>query len=156
MSDRPSRLELPVRPSRVEDAKLASFPPAHTAPLVGVKVLRPGKRRMAIEHDLTDQTAAWISHSDRGQVEHAEHGLITEAVGTNRLSIRPNDPLSARIETVWITRHERGAWRTRVDSRTVMMASAAEFHVVARLEAYEGDTLVTARDWDVRVPRDNV
>jgi hypothetical protein len=37
-----------------------------------------------------------------------------------------------------------------------MTASATEFRVVAKLEAYEGDTLLTTRDWDVRIPRDNV
>jgi putative CocE/NonD family hydrolase len=151
-----SFLELPVRPPRAEDAKLVSFPPAHTAPLTGVKTLRKGKRRMAIERDLTDETSTWISHKDRGRTEFTEHGLIIEAVGTDRLSIRPNDPLSARIESSWSNRHERGAWRARADSHTVMTASATEFRVVAKLEAYEGDTLLTTRDWDVRIPRDNV
>jgi hypothetical protein len=151
-----ARLELPVRPPRAEDATLAAFPPAHAAPLKGVKVLRPGIRRMAIEHDISSETSTWINAKDRGRIEFTDHGLIVEATGTDRMSIRRNDPLSARIEGDWRMTHERGPWRTRADSRTVMTATRTEFRLVARLEAYEGDHLVVAREWDVKVPRDNV
>ncbi|MBM3573410.1 MAG: CocE/NonD family hydrolase, partial [Alphaproteobacteria bacterium] len=151
-----SRLELPVRPPRPEDAKLAEFPPAQKAPLQGVKVLRPGHRRMHLEYDLSTETSAWINLTDRGRVEFTGHGLCVEASSTGRYAISRGDPLSARIDIKWLNLHERGNWRTRVESQTSMTASTAEFHIVCRLEAFEGDRLFARRDWDVKVARDLV
>jgi len=151
-----SRLELPVRAPRPEDDKLAEFPPAHTAPLAEVKVHRPGIRTMTVERNMSTETSTWINKTDRGRIEFTDHGLIIEAAATGRYSITPRDPLSAKIDINWLNVHERGDWRTRVESHTVMTATKSEFRLEAQLKAYEGDQVFSAREWDVKVPRDNV
>jgi hypothetical protein len=44
----------------------------------------------------------------------------------------------------------------RIESSAAMTASAADFHLTARLEAYEGEDRIFTRDWDTRIPRDKV
>ena len=48
----------------------------------------------------------------------------------------------------------RGDWRTRSKTWTLLRADKTNFHVEARLEAFEGDAQVVAREWKESVPRD--
>ncbi len=50
----------------------------------------------------------------------------------------------------------RGNWAVTVESRTSFSATREAFELRARLEAFEGDTLVRARSWDCRVAREGV
>src|SRR6266702_3956290 len=47
----------------------------------------------------------------------------------------------------------RGNWAVTVESRT-LSATREAFELRARLEAFEGDTLVRTRRWDCRVARE--
>src|SRR5438445_10468877 len=49
----------------------------------------------------------------------------------------------------------RGNWAVTVESRT-LSATREAFELRARLEAFEGDTLVRARSWDCRGAREGV
>ena len=49
----------------------------------------------------------------------------------------------------------RGNWAVTVESRT-LSATREAFELRARLEAFEGDTLVRTRRWDCRVAREGV
>ena len=49
----------------------------------------------------------------------------------------------------------RGNWAVTVESRT-LSATREAFELRARLEAFEGDTLVRTRSWDCRVAREGV
>jgi hypothetical protein len=45
-------------------------------------------------------------------------------------------------------------WRVRTETTSEMTATQKHFRLKARIEAYEGDQLVFARDFDEEIPRD--
>jgi hypothetical protein len=86
------------------------------------------------------------------------HGLIAGGVGRETHSILPDDPLSARMTTHWTEELARdegpwAGWRVRTETRSAMTATKDHFRLTARIEAYEGDTLVFAWDFDETIPR---
>jgi putative CocE/NonD family hydrolase len=149
-----SRLLLPLRAPRAEDAQLPPLPPVASATPEPRTVLRAGEIERRIERDIA--TGETIVHrlTDNGEVRIDAIGLEISSAEREEYRITDEDPLSARIEIVWTQRVGRGAWRTRTETRTVMTATRDEFHLHAELDAYEGETRVVSRNWDRKVPRD--
>lgn len=71
-------------------------------------------------------------------------------------SIRPDEPLSAKADIRTRRLYRRGAWSVKSETRIEFTASANEFLVKARLEAFEQDRSVLVRDWTLAIPRDHV
>ncbi|MFD2442313.1 hypothetical protein ACFSS8_23495 [Paracoccus kondratievae] len=69
------------------------------------------------------------------------------------LTIRPDDPLSARYVLTQSYEMGRKGWRTRIETVTEMSADAGRFFLKGRLIAYEGANEVARRDWDETIPR---
>jgi len=80
---------------------------------------------------------------------------VAEQAGV-RMAIHPDDPLSARCATHWSQTRSRDDWSVRTETWSTMHADAKHFHLTGRIEAYEGDALVFARDFAESVPRDHV
>ena len=64
------------------------------------------------------------------------------------------DPLSASVRVQCASALGRGAWRTRVHTDSEMTATAAEFVVRHRLDAYEDGERISSRSWTLAFPRD--
>jgi uncharacterized protein len=152
-----SRLELPVRPSRPEDAQLSAFEPPESGPAVPLDDL-PGVLREG--RILTRHIAAGRSDlqffQDRPAVRVLENGTEIEELTEDCYSIVDGDPLSAAITCRWSIRIGRGDWRTRIESESTMTATAGEFLVTNRLEAFEGEARVFADGAQTTIPRDHV
>jgi predicted acyl esterase len=151
-----SALALPVRPPRPEDAGLGDPGPPEGAPAAAVAVLRPAHRQTTVERDQATGAVTVVHVKDRGRLRFPDHGLVVDAQGGERLSLRHDDPLSARAETSWTVLHERGSWRVRTESRMTLGADREAFHFGASVIAYEGEQEVFRRVWDRRIPRDGV
>ena len=85
--------------------------------------------------------------------------MIAGSIGRETHAITPGDPLSARMTTHWTEELRRddgpwAGWRVRTETTSEMTATPSHFHLKARIEAYEGDALVFARDFDEEIPRD--
>jgi putative CocE/NonD family hydrolase len=151
-----SALELPVRPPDPADAALPPLPPLETAPPLRTTVFEPGRVERTIHHDAGRDvvTAEWLI--DGGRYRFDDIDLTVRTLATERYTIRPDDPLSARAEVAWTVRLERGDWQIETRTRTVLSATREEFHVAATLDAFEGDAPAFSRSWDRAVPRDLV
>ena len=90
---------------------------------------------------------------DSGRYVIAESGLEYELYSIDRFSVATQDPLTASGEVTFHMSLGRGAWQTRAVTRTVLRASATEFRIHAELDAWEDDTQLAERRWDVTVPR---
>ncbi len=146
-------LDIPVRPDIEENAPQFAQPEqtrqGHATPL------RPeGFTRH--EETLPDGTQRLRLVTDGGLMRHESTGMESGKVITEIWDIRADDPLSARHETHWSFTIGRGDWQTRTETRTVMTCDATSFHIVARLDAYDGDERLITRDWQFSVPRDGV
>jgi len=151
-----SRLILPVRPVRAEDALLPPFaPPEGSAPLQ-LEWLRTSTDRYLHTHDIVTQRHTLKRSTKDGCFRIVAHGLENESWGDDIFSITEGQPLSASVRCERNIRIARGPWQTRVSTVSVMTSTATHFHVTNALEAFEGETRVFAKNWRFSIARDGV
>jgi putative CocE/NonD family hydrolase len=151
-----SAFTLPVRPPDPADATLPPLPPLETPPPLATTVYEPARFARTIHHDVSsgDVTMEWLQDSGRYRFDDID--LTVHTVTTDRYAIRPDDPLSARVEIAWIVRLARDDWRVETRTRTVLTATKNTFELDATLEAFEDDRPVHAQRWERSIPRDLV
>jgi len=155
-----SAIDVPVRPAAPEDARLPPFAPPEGAPLPAYSELRPLHVERTVERDGATGEVVYTIASEGGAFRAGGPGrmeaidLELEEATVRRYRIRDDDPLSARAEVVRRMGLRRGEWAVRVETRATLRASADRFELRARLEAFEGPTLVRARAWEHVIPRD--
>ncbi len=149
-----SRLELPVREPRAEDAKLRPFAASEGAEPLAKTYHRPSKGRRWIERDIGTGISTYCIEEDMGRATIEHIGLETDFVQRESYRIRDDDPLSAEIEIAYSIAIGRGDWKTRSETRTVMRADRTHFIIEASLDAYEGKKQLVSRRWNERIPRD--
>jgi hypothetical protein len=89
-------------------------------------------------------------------VRFLDSGLCYEEEGCDVYQVVLGQPLSARTTSERSITVARGDWRTRIETRSTLSASAEAFLVTNTLEGYERDARVFARSWHRSVPRDGV
>jgi len=147
-------LILPVRAPAAGDE--TAFPPAEAAPALARIQIRPETHVRRTETDRATGMVSLIIEDDFGEHRDPGHGLISGSIARERWDIHPDDPLSARAQTHWTEVVERDGLRLRTETRTWMHSDSTDFHLGARLEAWENDHLVHARDVAAKVPRDRI
>jgi hypothetical protein len=152
-----SCLDLPVR--RGAEQQAVSFPPPVHGPCTPITVVDPGVvRRFSVQNHVSGETTyvtegiggvfgEGILRFDAVDVQIA-HGLKRE------LTIRDDDPLSARHVLTQSYEMGREGWRTLIDTRAQMHADRSNFYLSATLTARLNGELVAERSWDVEIPRD--
>lgn len=128
-------------------------PPAEHARPFAHRVLREGKKARRIEHDLISGQWALICEDDGGDVENLDHGLVAGETMREEWTIHPDDPLCAKAVHQWEQRLSRGPWAVRTLAYGEMTSTASHLVMRARLQAWEGETLVFSREWDESVER---
>jgi hypothetical protein len=150
-----SRLDLPVRPPRAEDAALVAFPAPEMARAPDHEVVRPARRDRTVFEDPVSGVTDVTVH--RGRAVALKHiALRIDHEGEEHYRIRPDDPLSAHAETRRTHVMQRGDWRIRTETRTVMSVTRDAFLISATLDAYESDVRFFSRCWTSTIPRDLV
>jgi putative CocE/NonD family hydrolase len=149
-------LSLPVRPPSDADAALPALPPPEAAPTLARTTLDPPATLRRASRDQISGAALFEVIDDTGRYRIDDTGLEYRLTSSDRFSIHPRDPLSARAEVTFEMLNGRGDWRTRAVTRTVLTATHGEFRIQATLDAWEGERLVASRQWDVTVPRELV
>lgn len=163
-----SRLDLPVRPPRPEDAALRPFDPAECVSATFGQAPMPqsetaasqpesiqGERRR-ITHDLL--TGEMIVDFPRWTYVAAmpEIGTTARSKAVARYRITDGDPLSARCETDYWIEIERSDGRFGHHSRGSLSCDAADFIVEMHLTVTENGVPVFERDWHERIARDHL
>jgi len=146
-------LELPVRRSRAV-ADEVTFPEAEAAPPLALREIRPDAHVRRTEIDQKTGIVSLIIEDDFGEYENPDHGGIAGSVARERWDIHPDDPLSARGAAHWTEIVERDGLRLRTEATCAMWSDRTHFHLSARMEAWEGDARVFARDHEESIPRD--
>ncbi|MEO8243895.1 MAG: CocE/NonD family hydrolase [bacterium] len=117
------------------------------------RVLRKGHVTRRIETDLLTGRHALIVEDDGGEMENLDHGLCSSEVMSERWEIAAEDPLSARAVHVWEQHLSRGDWRVKTRAEAEMTGTPETLRMVARLTAWQGDTVVFDRRFDEEVDR---
>lgn len=147
-------LDLPQRP-RAEGDEWVFPPPEADAPWQ-IETLRPGRNSRVQESDMNTGVLTLRIEDDFGKRRDMQHGLISGGCAREWWSIHPSDPLSARGRTHWTEELARDGLALRTETYAEMWSDADSFYLTGRLEAYENDQLIYARDVSHTVARDRM
>ncbi|MGJ8618253.1 MAG: CocE/NonD family hydrolase, partial [Sulfitobacter sp.] len=145
-------ITLPQRPT--SGGNEHSFAPTTSADPWQAKELRPAGHVRRRETDMNTGMVTLVVEDDFGSAQDADHGLISGSIARERWSIHPDDPLSARGVCHWTDELQKDDIVLRTETHSSMWSDATDFHLTARLEAYEGDVLIYERNITDSIKRD--
>ena len=154
-----ARLRLPLcRPDASLQDRLAPLAEPEGAPPLALVALRPRAtdRPQDILEPLVGGGCVLTRTRDRGAWKTTDTDVAYDMQGTLRFSVRDDDPLSACQDIALTTEIGRADWKTRVAVTMRLSADERHFRVEARLRAWDADTPVFSRDWDLRIARDHM
>ena len=149
-----SRLHLPLRTPRAEDAALPDFAAPECATPMAQTALAPGCFAREVTADQASGKTVYTRVGDDGSVHHTQTDLTVTVSNTDRFTIVDGDPASATGRCTWRKRYQRGDWTAEVTVAVEVSAQADAFEVTASLGARDGQAEVLTRSWKERIPRD--
>jgi predicted acyl esterase len=146
-----SRLTLPVRPERPADRRLRPFGPPQV-PVVAVQPVSSNPGSHVIEWDAVNKRQ--VIKQDIGDSVVLLTPIQTRLVwkASSRSEIGETDAAGS-IATRYVIGWERDRMRPRVEARSTITTTAAEFLIRGELNAFDGDEKVFTKVWDRRIPR---
>jgi len=152
-----SALDLPVRAAG--DGMPVRFEaPAH-GPSTPITQVDPGSVRRWTEQDHETGINTYVTEGVGGLF--GEGVLRFDEIDTElshslrrELTIRDNDPLSAKYVLTQTYEMGRDGWRIRIESRTEMRSDRDNFYLTGELSAFENGVAVKTKAWDERFARD--
>ncbi len=141
---------LPDRPPRDDPQPELGTP--EWAPPLEVEAIAPGRT----SRERTGDGALRFEWDVGGHRRLKDSGIEMDDTHVTTFRIVDGDPLSASVRVECSSALGRGDWRTRVTTDSEMTATADEFVVHQRLDAYEGDERIASRVWTLAFPRDGV
>lgn len=158
-----SRMDLPVRLPRPEDATLRPFGPAECAPAEPGRrrdvpppedAPTPGRRR--VTHDLLSGEMVVDFPRWTYVAPMPDIGVTTRGQALCRHIVTDGDPLSARCETSYVVEIERADGTFGHESRGSLSCDATHFIVDMHLTVTENGKAVFQREWHERIARDHL
>ena len=151
-----SRLELPVRQG--EGPAVTLPPPAH-GPRTPITKLDPGSvKRYTVQDHVSGETS-YVTDAVGGVF--GEGVLRFDHIGTEVsqsikrvLTIKDDDPLSARYVLTQSYSLGREGWRSRIETSATMSSDREHFYVAGELKAFLNDVQVVERTWSDTFTRD--
>ncbi len=128
--------------------------PEDPDPLPKYVALAPSHSYRRVIRDQQTGTTEFIREGDTGRNRHPGNGLETHETTIDRWRITAGDPLSMEGECEWTCRMGRGDWQVETRSALTMRCTASDWIIQARVEAFEGEVQVFAREKDITIPRD--
>jgi uncharacterized protein len=152
-----SAIELPVRQAET-GAKVSFEPPVH-GPKTPVTRIDPGGVRRFSTHDHVTGEATYVTEGIGGVfgegILRFDEIDVTVAHSLKReLTIKDDDPLSARYRLTQTYEMGREGWRTLVTTRTEMRSDKDNFYLSGTLTARHNGEIVAERQWDAVIERD--
>lgn len=151
-----TRLELPVRPPRADDAGLAAFQPPESAEPLATEHHSEGSFERTRTVDFVTGRETQRRISDTGAETHLHTGMTVRYTTTEVFEIHPDDPNSAIGTMNWLKSYRRGDWKAEVETQVSVQAMRDHWRIEASLIARDADGEVISRNWAEDVPRDLV
>lgn len=151
-----SKLLLPLRSPKEDDAMLQSLGQPEGAPPLRVKTIRPEYHNWKVVRDLAADRSKLEVVNDSGCQYIGEINLTISRKAQEWYTFEKDDFNSVEGETLWERAFSRDNWSVRTVTRTVLNSSNTDFFLRAELDAYEGEKRVYSQNWDYTIPRDLV
>ncbi|QKC95670.1 CocE/NonD family hydrolase [Mesorhizobium sp. NZP2298] len=148
-----STMMLPVRPSSPRDRDVR-FEPAETAPPVPTTTLDEGFDRRVVTDDVGSGVQTIALTSDHGRRRYDDRAITVSSANSDTMSIRSDDPLSAKLVTEYRWAIASGDADTEAIAVTELTSDETHFNLSWRLEARERGTLVHSASATQRIRRD--
>ncbi|MCS0496618.1 CocE/NonD family hydrolase [Ancylobacter sp. MQZ15Z-1] len=149
-----SALRLPVWQPGAGSRFLPDMDPPQAPPPEPRTTMRAGSFRRELSSELVSGTRRMHVRLDYGDERIEPSGMVIGRINDETYEVEAGDPLSARIETGWTMTMARGDWSVRTESLARMSGDADSFHLTARLDLFEGESLAKTRTWEVTIPRE--
>ncbi len=154
---RQSQLLLPQRVPHANEPPVRFPPPAH-GPLTPREVVETGEIKRSFYLDLIKDEATYITSGEGGVFGEGVIRFrdIDTTVGhslARKLTIRGNDPLSARFELTQSIDLGREGWQIRIETETAMSATASEYRLTGTVRTFANGVPFVTRTWDDVIPR---
>jgi hypothetical protein len=151
-----STLTLPTRQPQETDHHLPAFgEPVGATPLT-TTLLEPEQHNWRVIRDLAKDESTLEVVNDKGVYRIEEIDLEVQNKTIEWYTYQADDFESVRGETLCVRRFKRKDWSVKTVTRTVLTSTANHFHILADLDAYEGDKRVYCQSWDKTIPRDYI
>ena len=147
-----SCVHVPVRRD-IEGEVAPTFKPAEGAQEGKRKELQKPATSRKVWMDEKTQETVIEEKDDNGRYEIEPHGLVVRSASDKTYRIKPDDPLSAKMETHWTEELQRGKWQTRIETYTRHEATTSHWSIWGLIEAFEGRKKVFRREWNETVER---
>jgi hypothetical protein len=98
-----------------------------------------------VRRDIATGRTELVVREDWGSPGRLPDGLVMADQSADTFEIVESDPLSARAASQWTLVRERGDWRIRIETRSVMTSDRDTFRVTNAIDAYEGSVRQRAR-----------
>jgi hypothetical protein len=145
------KVRLPLRVPRAEDDALRPFEAPECAAAEALEILRPPSTDRPLDEirrDPVTGSVTLIRTRDRGAWRTTDTDVAHDETGEMRLSLHPDQPLSAVQEFNLVSRIGRPGWQTTIDSTTSLSCDPLRFRLQARIAVrFEGEALFE-RAWD--------
>lgn len=148
-----STVMLPVRPPSPRDRDVR-FEPAETAPPVPTTTLDEGLDRRTVTDDVGSGVQTIALSSDHGRRRYDDRAITVSSANSDTMSIRADDPLSARLVTEYRWAIASGDADTEAMAVTELTSDETHFNLSWRLEARERGKLVHSASATRRIRRD--
>jgi putative CocE/NonD family hydrolase len=152
----PSEIEIPVRPSRAEDASLRDLGSAYVPDPGSRTVLEPGSRTdgsKSFEWQVDKQTLVIRSHGSGGRYIIDETGTELSGAWQEVSEIRDDDANSATLVHSRWQGFRRGDWNTRAEAELRVAVTREDFLLTGTVRTFDGDQEFFSRVWERRIPR---
>lgn len=154
----PGRLSLPLRQAGADEPVIA-FEPALSAARTPTTKVAEGRMARTTSLDLLTDTATYVTEGEGGLF--GEGVLRFDEIDTTlshslrrELTVRGDDPLSARYRLTESYEMGREGWQIRIEVKTAMQATATDFILEGELRASANGELAAERRWHEKIPRD--
>lgn len=148
-----SRFRVPVRPPSPLDRKVR-FERPEIAPPVPATELVAGRAEKQVEDDLATGVRTIRLLNDAGTVRLDDRGIVTASSSNDTFTIKPDDPLSAKLVSEYRWSMRSGDAETEARSRTELTADRENFYLTWRIEALEGERIIHSKQATRKFPRD--
>ncbi|MCE2565139.1 CocE/NonD family hydrolase [Komagataeibacter sp. FNDCF1] len=150
------QLRLPCLPDG--DMPEVVFPPPAHGPATPVTQLAPGSLQRFSQQDYVNDVMTYVTDAaggvfGTGVVRFDETDTTVSHDMRRELSIRDDDPLSARYVLTQSYELERPGSHVKLRLRTEMTSDTEHFHIASTLEASEKDENVLTQEWAESIPR---
>jgi hypothetical protein len=147
---------MPVREDCKSDHQLHAFGEAEGSKPLEKSLIEPEHHNWRVIRDLASDESTLEVINDKGRYRLEAIDLEVQSKTVEKYTYRADDFSSVKGETISIRGFKRNDWLVKSITRTTLTSTATHFHLLADLDAYEGDKRVYCFSWDRKIPRDYV